>query len=199
MYFANPWGLLGLLALPAVIAIHLYHQRFPPLVVAGTHLWGAETEVRAAGRRRERLPITATLLLELLAALLLTMVLSQPRFGHVGEGFISVRMDDSVLHLSIVEVIDDGAGAFDFAVLEDDGWFQVLTLRLSGFLFRLPCGLAHGEPGLRARVSNNRFPMRHACGGRHPDDKKPGFLPSQERRDASALHIKAYFTVGFLV
>ena len=85
MYFANPWGLLGLLALPVVIAIHLYHQRFPPLVVAGTHLWGAETEVRAAGRRRERLPITASLLLELLAALLLTLVLSQPRFGHVGE------------------------------------------------------------------------------------------------------------------
>ncbi len=85
MYFANPWGLLGLLALPAVIAIHLYHQRFPPLVVAGTHLWGAETEVRAAGRRRERLPITASLLLELLAALLLTLVLSQPRFGNVGQ------------------------------------------------------------------------------------------------------------------
>ena len=81
MYFANPWGLLGLLALPAIAIIHLYHRRFPPLMVAGAHLWGAEAQVRTAGRRIDQLPITATLLLELLAALLLSLVLSEPRLG----------------------------------------------------------------------------------------------------------------------
>ncbi|MEX1096737.1 MAG: BatA domain-containing protein, partial [Planctomycetales bacterium] len=95
--FANPWGLLGLISLPAIVAIHLYHRRFPPLVIAGAHLWGAETDVREAGRRRDRLPLTATLLLELLAALLLTLVLARPTFGD----------REAVQHL--VVVLDDSA------------------------------------------------------------------------------------------
>ncbi|MCX7825822.1 MAG: hypothetical protein N2689_09725, partial [Verrucomicrobiae bacterium] len=37
----------------------------------GAHLWGAETRVTDSGRRRDRLPITPSLVLELLAALLL--------------------------------------------------------------------------------------------------------------------------------
>ncbi len=97
MTFANPLGLLGLLAVPVILGIHLFHRRFPPLEVAGLHLWAAESEVRLAGRRRDRLPITATLLLELLAALLMTMVISQPRFGEL----------DKVTHL--VVVLDNSA------------------------------------------------------------------------------------------
>ncbi|MEX0716884.1 MAG: BatA domain-containing protein [Planctomycetaceae bacterium] len=95
--FANPWGLLGLLSLPAIVGIHLYHRRFPPLVIAGAHLWGAEVDVREAGRRRDRLPITATLLLELLAALVLSLALARPTFGG----------NDAVHHL--VVVLDDSA------------------------------------------------------------------------------------------
>ncbi len=97
MTFANPLGLLGLLSLPVILGIHLYHRRFPPLEIAGLHLWAAESEVRLAGRRRDRLPITLTLILELLAALFLTLVISQPRFGEV----------DSVTHL--VAVLDNSA------------------------------------------------------------------------------------------
>lgn len=96
MFFANPWGLLGLLSLPAILAIHLYHRRFPPMLVGGLHLWGAESEVRAAGRRRDRLPITLTLLLELLAALLLTLLWSQPRLGGLqGVRHLVVVLDNS--------------------------------------------------------------------------------------------------------
>ncbi len=97
MYFANPWGLLGLAALPAILIVHLFHQRFPPLLVAGAHLWGAETRITTAGRRRDRLPVTASLLLELLAALLLTIALSEPHFGAT----------DEVVH--IIAVVDDSA------------------------------------------------------------------------------------------
>src|SRR5437868_2090414 len=63
MHFANPWGLLALLALPTIIVFHLYHRRFPPLVVAGLHLWTSETRQTIAGRRREKLPVSASLLL----------------------------------------------------------------------------------------------------------------------------------------
>jgi Ca-activated chloride channel homolog len=97
MYFANPWGLLGLLSLPIITAIHLFQRRFPPLLVAGAHLWGAETRVQTAGRRRDRLPITASLLLELAAGLIFSLALAQPRFGEMG----------SVAHL--VVVLDNSA------------------------------------------------------------------------------------------
>ena len=50
MECANPLGLLGLLTLPAIVAIHLFHRRFPPLLVAGLHFWGAEVRVPTAGR-----------------------------------------------------------------------------------------------------------------------------------------------------
>ena len=97
MYFANPWGLLGLLALPAIVVIHLYHRRYPPLLVAGLHLWGIETHTTTAGRTRERLPITASLICELLAALVLSLVLADPRWGTLGK----------VVHL--VVVLDNSA------------------------------------------------------------------------------------------
>ena len=97
MEFANPLGLLGLLTLPAIVAIHLFHRRFPPLLVAGLHLWGAEVRVPTAGRKRERLPISSSLILELLAALLLSLVLAQPRVSDSGK----------VLHL--IAVLDDSA------------------------------------------------------------------------------------------
>ena len=97
MEFANPLGLFGLLALPTILAIHLFHRRFPPLLVAGLHLWGEEVRVPTAGRKRERLPISRSLILELLAALLLTMVLAQPRVSDSGK----------VLHL--IAVLDDSA------------------------------------------------------------------------------------------
>ncbi len=84
MYFANPWGLLGLLAVPAILAIHFFHRRYPPLVIAGAHLWGIDTEVQTIGRRFDRLPLSASLFLELLAALLLALLLSQPRLGVLG-------------------------------------------------------------------------------------------------------------------
>jgi Ca-activated chloride channel homolog len=81
MSFANPWGLLALAALPAILAIHLYQRRFPRWEVAGLHLWTPETIQPLPGRQRERLPITNSLILELLCAFLLAMLLAQPRFG----------------------------------------------------------------------------------------------------------------------
>ncbi len=85
MFLANSWGLLGLLTLPVIVAIHLYHRRYPPLLVAGLHLWGLESHTAAAGRTREQLPITKSLICELLVALLLSLVLADPRWGHLGR------------------------------------------------------------------------------------------------------------------
>ena len=77
MSFANPWGLMALAALPAIAAIHLFHRRYPRFEVSGLHLWGVAQMTHTPGRRRERLPITATLILELLAALVLALALAR--------------------------------------------------------------------------------------------------------------------------
>lgn len=116
MEFANPLGLLGLLALPAILAIHLFHRRFPPRLVAGLHLWGAEVRVPTAGRKRERLPISASLILELLAALLVTMVLAQPRLSDAGRVLHLIAVLDNSASMSAVAA--DGASFRDRAILE---------------------------------------------------------------------------------
>ncbi|NNJ24581.1 BatA domain-containing protein [Alienimonas chondri] len=77
--FANPWGLLGLLAVPAVLWLHLYRVRFPPMAVGGLFLWDDAIRRPAGGRTRDRLRSTASLWLELFAALALGLLLGGPR------------------------------------------------------------------------------------------------------------------------
>ena len=124
MTFANPWGLLGLLALPAILILHLYYRRFPPLYIGGLHLWGVQMQVREAGRRRERLPITASLLLELLAALVLSLVLAQPRLAESRQvEHLIVVLDNS----ASMQAHPPGKKSFrDAAVEEIDNRFQKL-------------------------------------------------------------------------
>lgn len=81
MYFANPWGLLGLLAIPAILFIHLFQRRFPRMEIGGLHLWLDDEQVKTSGLRRDRLPVTKTLILELILALLLTMLLAKPQLS----------------------------------------------------------------------------------------------------------------------
>ncbi|HET6328098.1 MAG TPA: VWA domain-containing protein [Planctomycetaceae bacterium] len=125
MTFANPWGLLGLLALPAIVILHLYYRRFPPLLIGGLHLWGVQTQVRQAGRRRERLPITASLLLELLAAAVLSLVIAQPHLAesrHVEH--LVVVLDNS----ASMQARPPGKNSFrDAAVEEITKRFQNLS------------------------------------------------------------------------
>ena len=118
MYFANPWGLLALLTVPAIVLIHMYHRRFPPLVVAGSHLWTSPTRQNLAGRKRNKLPITKSLLLELLAALLLSLVLSQPRWGGLNQTVHLVAVLDNSASM-LARPPDPGASSFrDAAVAE---------------------------------------------------------------------------------
>lgn len=83
--FTTPIGLLGLLALPAILAVHLFRRRFRPRTVSALFLWAAVGADPAAGRRREPLRRSASLLLELLAALLLALALAGPRWGGAGQ------------------------------------------------------------------------------------------------------------------
>lgn len=116
MYLANPWGLLGLLALPAIIVLHLYQRRFPALVVAGLHLWADEDHVPTSGRRRDRLPLSASLFLELLAALAATLGLVDLRFGDLGRAIHQIVILDDSASMSAVGA--DGKSFRDRALAE---------------------------------------------------------------------------------
>ena len=93
--FVNPWGLLALLAVPVILAIHLFRRRYPVRRVAGLFLWTGTTRIHDAGRVRDRLPLTASLLLEVLAVILLALMLAQPRFSLGRRPHLVVVLDDS--------------------------------------------------------------------------------------------------------
>lgn len=76
--FANPYGLIALLSIPVVLALHLFRRRYPTLKVAGLHLWREPGEALEAGQTQDRVQWTRSLLLELLVCLLVSFLISQP-------------------------------------------------------------------------------------------------------------------------
>jgi hypothetical protein len=97
MTFAAPLGLLALLAIPAIIAIHLLRRRFPVRPIAGLFLWQAAHDVPDGGRRVDKLPWTTSLLLECLAALALALIISAATLApSASSEHVVVLLDDSV-------------------------------------------------------------------------------------------------------
>ncbi len=83
--FASPLGLLALLSVPAILALHLYRRKFQPRVVSALFLWSDESSTPVSGRKRERLPSSTSLVCELLAAICMSLCLAGPR-GCSGDG-----------------------------------------------------------------------------------------------------------------
>ena len=114
MTFATPLGLLALLSIPAIVAIHLFRRRFPERRIAGLFLWQAGREVAQGGGRIDRLPITWSLLLECLAALALSLILAGARLSSAAAlPHLVVLLDDSA---SMSALVGDGVTARDRAV-----------------------------------------------------------------------------------
>lgn len=95
MTLLNPWGLLALLAIPVIVALHFFRQQRRSRKIGGLHLWDFAQIATPAGRRYERLRRSLPLLFQLLAALLLAMLLA---------GF-EIPLDKAARHYSII--IDD--------------------------------------------------------------------------------------------
>jgi len=78
-YLANPWGLLALVAIPAIVAIHFLQRRTTPVVVSTLFLIQPMLRPTTGGRVWSYLRSSWSLWMQLLAALLLAFVLAQPR------------------------------------------------------------------------------------------------------------------------
>jgi hypothetical protein len=136
MMFTTPLGLLALLAIPAIVAIHLFRRRFPVRPVAGLFLWQIARQTPEGGGKIARLPITTSLILECLAALALALILAGARLSSAGVSrHLVVLLDDSA---SMAAVNARGESARDRAVrrvlgeLDRLGATARVTLVLSG-------------------------------------------------------------------
>ena len=98
--FANPLGLLALLAVPTVVALHLFRRRFRPQVVSAVFLWAPKDRSSFAGRKRRPLRSSPSFWLELLAAVLLALAVAGPRGCGVGVADHLVVVLDSSLSMS---------------------------------------------------------------------------------------------------
>ena len=95
MSLAAPLGLLALLAVPAIVFVHLFRRRLRERSVAGLFLFEGERLVAAAGRKRTRLLNTPSLWLECLAAAALALWLAAPSFGGTAARHVVFVLDDS--------------------------------------------------------------------------------------------------------
>src|SRR4051794_33398036 len=76
MIFLNPWGLLALLSIPAIVALHFFRDRRRVRRIGGLHLWEFARVKLPAGRRLDRLIRSLPLLFQLLAALVLSLLIA---------------------------------------------------------------------------------------------------------------------------
>jgi hypothetical protein len=79
MTFAFPLGLLALLGIPLIVALHLFRRRFQPRPVSALFLWNVTADHAGGGRTRQPLRNRASLWWELLACVALALALAQPR------------------------------------------------------------------------------------------------------------------------
>lgn len=150
MSFAAPLGLLALLAVPVIVALHMFRRRYPPRTVAGLFLFAPDARVAASGRRRARLIRSASLWLEIAAATLLSLWLAGPRFLDLGAPpHLVVVLDDSA---SMGAVGHEGVSAASRArarvraQLDELGRDTLVTLIATGPRPRLLLGPAARAP-----------------------------------------------------
>ena len=93
---ANPLGLLALLGIPAVLAIHFLQRKSIEIPVSTLFLLERTQRDAASGRRLERIMPSIPLWMQLLAVCLLAWFLAEPRFEKSGSvQRVAVVLDSS--------------------------------------------------------------------------------------------------------
>lgn len=127
---ANPLGLWALLGIPAVLAIHFLQRQAVVLPISTLFLLEKTQRESASGRRFDRLMNSVPLWMQLLAVLLLTWLLAEPRYQKARSTQRVAIVLDSSASMSVikdqvkerlVEVLPDlqgPAAALELTVLE---------------------------------------------------------------------------------
>lgn len=94
--FANPLGLLALFGIPALLAIHFLQRKARVLTVSTLFLLDHTRREAAGGRRFERLTASIPMWMQLLAVVLLSWFLAEPRYQKSGSiRRVAVVLDSS--------------------------------------------------------------------------------------------------------
>ncbi|MBE7560770.1 BatA domain-containing protein [bacterium] len=97
MIFHHPWGLLALLSLPVIVGLHFFRSRKEVRRVGGLYLWEFARQRPPVGARWDRLIRSASLLFQLLAATVASLLLAGLDLPREGESrHFAVVVDDSL-------------------------------------------------------------------------------------------------------
>lgn len=96
IFFANPWGLLALAALPAIVAIHFLQEQSRRVRASTLFLLERAAPLPAGGIRLEKFRNSLPFWMQLLAALALTWLLADPRWiAKESRQTVAVVLDSS--------------------------------------------------------------------------------------------------------
>ena len=142
MSFAYPLGLLGLVSLPVILALHLLRERQRRYMVSHLELWSF-LEQAVTGPRIRRLPLTTILLLDLALATLFSLAWAQPSLmlplalPSARQRVIVVDVSSSMRAAEGLTSRLERAKTAALAIVEDSGPQDPLTLVTFGQKARL--------------------------------------------------------------
>jgi hypothetical protein len=134
--FLNPWGLLALSSLGGVLFLYFYVFRGRRREVSALFLWDPDRGLRREGRKRRRPPVDLPLMLELLVALLLSLVVAGLFYQRTEENPHLVLILDSSASMNasgggedlsgraldaVRELADDAGGEVRISLVESFG------------------------------------------------------------------------------
>ena len=132
--FANPLGLLSLLAIPAILTIHFLQRKSITVPISTLFLLDRTQREAVSGRRFERLIPSVPLWMQLLAVLLIAWLLSEPRF----------QKENSIQRVAVV--VDASAS---MQVFKNDAISAIQSQlpKLQGSASKLEITLLSSQPG----------------------------------------------------
>jgi hypothetical protein len=104
MNFINPWGLLFGLSIPAIILLYLLKQQHEDVEVSSTFLWRMALKDVQASQPWQRLRKNLLLLLQLLAATVMTFMIARPYLASQVQGYDYVVILDASASMQAVDV-----------------------------------------------------------------------------------------------
>jgi hypothetical protein len=153
--FGVPLGLLGLLAVPALLGLYFLRRRQPPRVVSALFLWTSPDQRAEAGPRLERFSREVTLALELAAALAATAYLADIRFGVASADTHTVIVLDS--SFSMAARLPGGKTVAELAVAQARRIAEADGGRVTVVESGLRPRIAEGPASIPGRLSSLRF------------------------------------------
>lgn len=126
--FSNPLGLLALLGVPVLLAIHFLQRRAVEVPASTLFLWRHALRDPSVGRRFDRLLPSVPLWMQLLAVLLVAWLLSEPRFPQAGSVARVAVVVDSSASMSVFR--DEAVAALEKALPELQGRAAGLEITL---------------------------------------------------------------------